>query len=78
VTGEKTKRRMPNWHTIADKLAGRLMYAAYGCDHRPPQEDCPFCADTAAYEAYLEAGGTVRLPSPSGRSVRIAELREET
>jgi hypothetical protein len=57
----------PSWRKIADGLAERLMHHAY-CgerDHDPGAEPdiCPFCADIAAYDAYVAKGGTVRLNS---------------
>lgn len=66
-----------NWHKIADRLASRLMHNA-PCDaHDELDEDCPFCADAAAYQAYLDVGGTVRAPSYEGvPTVGIQELVE--
>lgn len=50
-----------DWHEIADRLAGRLMYQTGQCPgHSGRRQDCPFCADDDAYRAYVKAGGTVR------------------
>lgn len=67
---------MPNWRQVADRLASRLVYHAF-CEQHPlgdHPDDCPFCQDIAAYEAYLKAGGHVVLPEVHGRPVKISDL----
>lgn len=39
---------------VIHAMADRLQHMAHECRHNPPQDDCPSCRDTAAYEAYLE------------------------
>jgi len=45
-----------SWEAIAHTLASRLMYHAY-CENRCEKldpENCPFCEDIAAYQAYVQ------------------------
>lgn len=67
-----------NWRAVADRLAGRMLNHAFNCleGHEPADPDCPFCEDTAAYLAYLDAGGTVRHAPERGRCVPVHEISE--
>jgi len=77
--GQMPRKRAVNtaevhvWRQVADKMAARLIYAECG-DHPEPVGGCPFCADVAAYEAYLAAGGTVRRFVSSGKVIPMEEF----
>ena len=63
------------WEQVADMLASRMMYQANHCPGHPGSTpDCPFCQDTVAYQAYLAAGGTRRLPEFTGTSIDIFDI----
>ncbi|MEU4576065.1 hypothetical protein [Nonomuraea sp. NPDC023979] len=66
--------------SAAALLAQQMAAHAY-CDSHPTEQaqaDCPFCADRAAYEAWLAAGGHDYRPAPhAGQSVSLDELRRE-
>jgi hypothetical protein len=53
--------RGTKWKKAADGLAERMQYHAFQCqDHvretaRDHKDECPFCADTAAYQDYVTA-----------------------
>ena len=68
----------PDWHKIADRLAGRLANHAFCATHVPPgsdPENCPFCDDVAAYEEYRRAGGDIVPARLKGaKSVSLDEL----
>lgn len=63
-------RKQPSWREIASVLANRLDHA-YCEDHAEITEDCPFCADVAAYQLYVDKlaslGLRVRDPSKAPR-----------
>lgn len=43
------------WATVAKELGDRMRHNAYCSDHRRIVDNCPFCADIAAYDSYLLA-----------------------
>jgi hypothetical protein len=56
-------------------MAARLRYAV--CDeHAELVDECPFCDDVAAYEAYLAAGGAVRRVVFSGETVLMEDFHK--
>ena len=58
-------QRPRSWHAVADMLAARLVHhAVYECGHHdePIPDECPFCADVAAYEAWR----AYSMPRPIG------------
>lgn len=75
----------PSWRAVANELAARLEHHARCGQHREADadpENCPFCADRAAYRLWERKagvqpialkgsvtgeGGDLRLPSGGGR-----------
>lgn len=50
----------PSWKAVAMALAARLQYNEPCATHATPEDACPFCADTKAFEMFrrrLEADG---------------------
>lgn len=71
--------REPSWRAVADILADR-MYHHSRCDQHPEAEavpdDCPFCADRAAYRLWQTKGGKVhRERIDRGPTTSIEVLR---
>jgi hypothetical protein len=65
-----------NWKQVAQQLAIQMSSHAQ-CDQHPasdPDAECPFCADRAAYQVWLNAGGRDFSPVLPKTSVSIAEL----
>jgi hypothetical protein len=60
---------MATWHEIADQLAWRMQYHAR-CDAHPEREadpdNCPFCADRAAYRAWQTKSGKTATRTAGG------------
>jgi hypothetical protein len=71
---------MASWKVIAALLAERVANYAGACPVHAPGDwgehyrDCPYCADTRAYHAYLKAGGYDYRPSFEGRAVSLEEI----
>ena len=66
------------WRRVAEILAERMANHAYCSAHTfsAPGRDCPFCADRAAYQIYLDKGGfDYRMGTPAGaKAVPLQEL----
>ncbi|WP_436759394.1 hypothetical protein [Streptosporangium sp. V21-05] len=64
------------WRAIADVLAVQLAVHAF-CDTHPessPDPGCPYCADRAAYNQYLQAGGTDHRSAPQGKPIEVSAI----
>ena len=62
-------------------LAERLAHQADLCpdSHDPPAPaKCPFCADTVAFQTYLDAAGLQRPKAASGETINVADLRRSS
>lgn len=73
--------RPPSWQAVAAALAHRMAHHAR-CPQHPAADavpdDCPWCADRAAYQLYLDKAG-LDWPKPERhRTVSLTELRDRT
>lgn len=69
-----------SWQAIARQLAMQLSVHAF-CGQHPadsPDAGCPFCADRAAYQLYLDKGGRDYrpVPPPGAVSIPLSEVAD--
>lgn len=76
-TGRRTEVRSSRAAVLAELLASRLAAHAYCDTHTESAADpdnCPYCADRAAYTAWLAQGGEDFRDQGSGRPIALEDI----
>jgi hypothetical protein len=67
-----------SWRAVANELAHRMQHHVY-CDAHPEAEadpeNCPFCADRAAFRLWQRKAGVVPKAEPVGETLPVSSHR---